>query len=159
MKVREIMTTDLVTVPPSATISEAARLMRDADIGNVLVVDDSRLVGILTDRDITVRVTAEELDPHVATVGEFMSTDLITGLPDWDVEDAADILGEEQIRRLPIVEDGRPVGIISLGDVAVSLMREGGIEAEAPAAEALEEISEPARPRIGNIQRSARAVR
>lgn len=146
MKIRELMTTDLVTVSPEATVAEAARLMRDADIGDVLVVDDGRLVGILTDRDVTVRVTAQGMDPGRARVGDHMTTDLVTGLPDWDVEDAADILAEEQVRRLPILENGRLVGIVSLGDIAVQLME------EEVAAEALEEISKPAMPRIGQVR-------
>lgn len=146
MKVRDIMTTQLVTVAPSATVADAARKMRDADIGNVLVTDDGRPVGIITDRDIAVRVVAEGKDVNQAQVGDFMSTELITGLPDWDVEDAAEILAEEQIRRLPVVENGRLVGIVSLGDIAVQLME------EEVTAEALERISEPAMPRIGEMR-------
>ena len=146
MKVRDIMTTQLVTVAPSATVADAARKMRDADIGNVLVTDDGRPVGIITDRDIAVRVVAEGKDVNQAQVGDFMSTELITGLPDWDVEDAAEILAEEQIRRLPVVENGRLMGIVSLGDIAVQLME------EEVTAEALERISEPAMPRIGEMR-------
>ncbi|MDI7276222.1 MAG: CBS domain-containing protein [Anaerolineae bacterium] len=146
MKVGEIMTTDLVTVSPATDITEAARLMRDADIGDVLVVDQGRLVGILTDRDITVRVIAQGIDPKQAQVGDYMTRDLFTGMPDWDVEDAADLLGEEQIRRLPIVESGRLVGIVSLGDIAVQFTQEEA------ACQALEEISEPAMPRIGAVR-------
>ncbi len=146
MKVREIMTTDLVTVAPSATVSEAARLMRDANIGNVLIKDADRLVGILTDRDVTIRVVAEGLDCNKAQVGDFMTRELFTGMPDWDVEDAVDIMGEEQIRRLPIVENGQLVGILALGDIAVEP------EEQEVAAEALEEISEPSMPRIGQVK-------
>ncbi len=141
------MTTELVTVPPSSDIQEAARLMRTADIGDVLVTDQNRLVGILTDRDITVRVVAEGLDPKVATVGDHMSVDLTTGMPDWDVDDAADIMAEEQIRRLPILDNGRLAGIVSLGDIAVQMVE------EEVACEALEEISKPAMPRIGEVRK------
>jgi len=147
MKVREIMTTDLVTVTPSSTVTEAARLMRDANIGDVLAMDQDRLVGILTDRDITVRVVADGKDPSTARVGDHMTRELFTGLPDWDVEDAADVMGEEQIRRLPIVENGKAVGIVSLGDIAVELGE------EEVAAETLEEISEPSMARIGEVKR------
>ena len=147
MKLREIMTTELVTVSPETPVTEAARLMRDADIGDVLVVDQGRLVGILTDRDITVRVIAQDIDPKQAHVGDYMTRDLVTGMPDWDVEDAADLLGEEQIRRLPIVEEGRLVGIVSLGDIAVQFAE------EMAACQALEEISEPAMPRIGAVRK------
>jgi len=147
MKVRELMTTELVTVRPLTAVSESARLMRDADIGDVLVTEDDRLVGILTDRDIAVRVVAEGMDCTKALSGDVMSVDLITGMPDWDVDDAADIMAEEQIRRLPIVQDGRLIGIISLGDIATQIME------EEIACEALEEISKPAMPRIGEISR------
>jgi CBS domain-containing protein len=146
MKVREIMTTELVAVPPSSSITDAARLMRDANIGNVLSMDQDRLVGILTDRDICIRVVADGRDTNASMVGDFMTRELFTGMPDWDVEDAADVMGEEQIRRLPIMEDGRLVGIISLGDIAVQP------EEEDVASETLEEISEPSMPRIGEVR-------
>ncbi len=145
MKVREIMTTELVTVAPTATLREASRLMRDADIGDVLITAENRLLGIITDRDIVIRAVAEGLDTKKATVEQHMTRNLFTGLPDWDVEDAADILAEEQIRRLPVVENGRPVGIISLGDLAVQYMN------DEVSGETLEEISEPAMPRIGEV--------
>ena len=146
MKVREIMTTELVTVPPSSSITEAARLMRDANIGDVLAVDQGRLVGILTDRDVCIRVVADGRDTNMAQVGDYMTRELFTGMPDWDVEDAADLMGEEQIRRLPILENGKLVGILSLGDIAVQP------EEEEVAGQALEEISEPSMPRIGQVR-------
>ncbi len=148
MKIREIMTTELVTVPSSATILEASRLMRDADIGDVLIQDSDRLVGILTDRDVTCRAVAEGLDCAGARVGDIMSRDLFTGMPEWDVDNASDLMAEEQIRRLPIMENGRLVGIVSLGDLAVDAepMQEG------VACDALEEISKPAMPRIGAVR-------
>jgi len=151
MKVKDIMTTELVTVAPSTVAVDAAKLMRDADIGDVLITDQDRLVGILTDRDLTVRIVAEGLNPSQARVGDHMTKDLVTGLPDWDIEDAGDIMAEEQIRRLPVVENGRLVGIVSLGDIAVQLME------EEVACDALEEISKPAMPRIGEVKETARA--
>jgi len=119
MKIREIMTTDLVTTAPSTPVTQAARLMRDADIGDVLVRDGGQLVGILTDRDIACRVVADGLDANQVSVGDFMSRDLFTGMPDWDVNNASDLMAEQQIRRLPILENGQLVGIVSLGDLAV----------------------------------------
>ena len=147
MLVSELMTTELVTVAPSTSVAEAARLMRAADIGDVLITEGGQLVGILTDRDIAVRVVAEGLDPKQAAVGDYMTVDLVTGLPDWDVEDAAKVMAEEQVRRLPIVAEGQLVGIVSLGDIAVQLME------EEVSAEALEEISKPAMPRIGEARK------
>lgn len=150
MKVSEIMTTEVVAVTPSTSVQEAARLMRDADIGDVLVAEEGRPLGILTDRDIAVRVVARGLNPSQARVGDFMSTNLFTGSPNQDVEEAAGLMGEQQIRRLPIVENGRLVGIVSLGDIAVD-MEAAGIEARSPAGEALEDISKPAEPRLEAI--------
>ena len=151
MKIREIMTNELVTVRPSDSISRAARLMRDADIGDVLVTgEDGRLLGILTDRDITVRAVARELDVSQAPVGDFMSSSLFTATPDADVEDGAHIMAQQQVRRLPIVEGGRLVGIVSLGDIAVD-MEAAGIEAKSPAGEALEDISKPAVPHLERV--------
>ena len=148
MKIREIMTTDLVTVTPSTPVADAARLMRDADIGDVLIQDSDQLLGILTDRDIACRVVANGLDAKQAPVGDFMSRDLFVGMPDWDVNQASDLMAEEQIRRLPIMENGKLVGIVSLGDLAV----DAEPMAEDVACDALEEISKPAMPRIGAVK-------
>ncbi len=148
MKIREIMTTDLVTTSPQTSVAEAARLMRDGDIGDVLIKDADQLVGILTDRDIACRVVADGLDVKQAKVGDFMSRDLFTGMPDWDVNNASDLMAEEQIRRLPILEHGKLVGIVSLGDLAV----DAEPVAEGVACDALEEISKPAMPRIGAVR-------
>ena len=151
MKIREIMTNRLVTVQPTESVSRAARLMRDADIGDVLVTDNGgHQMGILTDRDIAVRVVAQEKDLSQAQVGDFMSRDLYTASPDTDVEDAADMMAQRQVRRLPIVEGDRFVGIVSLGDLAVD-MEKMGIEAQSPAGEALEDISKPAEPRLERV--------
>ncbi|MCL6430525.1 MAG: CBS domain-containing protein [Anaerolineae bacterium] len=150
MKVSEIMTTEVVTVAPSTSVQEAARLMRDADIGDVVIAEEGRPLGILTDRDIAVRVVARGLNPSQARVGDFMSTNLFTGSPSQDVEEAADLMGQQQIRRLPIVDKGRLVGIVSLGDIAVD-MEAAGIEAHSPAGEALEDISKPAEPKLEAI--------
>ncbi|HOG47551.1 MAG TPA: CBS domain-containing protein [Anaerolineae bacterium] len=149
MKIREIMTTDVVSVPSSATIMEAARLMRDADIGDVLIQDSNQLMGILTDRDIACRAVAEGLDCAGARVGDIMSRDLFTGMPDWDVNSASDLMAEEQIRRLPIMENGKLVGIVSLGDLAV----DAEPTQQGVACDALEEISKPAMPRLGAIRK------
>lgn len=149
MKVREIMTTELVTVPPSATVIEAARLMRDADIGDVLIQDGDKLTGILTDRDITCRAVAEGFDCASTRVGDIMTKELFTGMPDWDVDNASDLMAEEQIRRLPILENGKLVGIVSLGDLAVDAEP---VE-EGVACDALGEISKPSVPRIGAIRK------
>jgi CBS domain-containing protein len=98
---------------------EAARVMREADVGPVLVVDDGRVAGILTDRDIVVRAIADGRDPQSTPVREACSADLVTLSPDQDIDDAARLMREHDVRRLPVVQDGRPVGILALGDLAV----------------------------------------
>lgn len=148
MNVREVMTTELVTVQPQTSISEAARLMREADIGDVLIAQDGQPLGILTDRDIAVRVVSEGIDTRQARVGDFMTGSLFTAGPDASVESAADLMGQEQIRRLPIVENGKLVGIVSLGDLAVEAAQEPAAMPEDTVAEALEEISQPSVPRL-----------
>ena len=119
MKAHEIMTGSLITCSPDESVAEAARLMRDRNTGDVLVTDDGKLVGIVTDRDIAVRVAAKELDPREVPVKHFMSKHVVTGQPHWDVDKLAKEMGKHQIRRLPITQNGLLVGIVSLGDLAV----------------------------------------
>lgn len=151
MRIREIMTTDLVTVPPTANVQQVARLMRDADIGDVLITDGGRLAGIVTDRDIVVRAVADGVNIGQAQVGDFMTRNVFTISPDSAVEDAARLMADEQIRRLPIVENGGLVGIVSLGDIAVD-MEAAGVQSQSPAGEALEDISKPAEPRLERLR-------
>ncbi|MDQ4048922.1 MAG: CBS domain-containing protein [Actinomycetota bacterium] len=118
--VNEVMTHDPQIVNAGDTLAEAARVMREADVGPVLVVDDGGAVaGILTDRDIVVRAVADGRDPRSTPVREACSADLVTLTPDGDLDDAARLMREHDVRRLPVVQDGRPVGILSLGDLAV----------------------------------------
>jgi signal-transduction protein with cAMP-binding, CBS, and nucleotidyltransferase domain len=119
--IREVMTKDPVTCSASDPIIEAARAMRENDIGDVVVLDDSQQIcGILTDRDITVKVVAEGKDVTTTTIGEFCTRDVETLTPDDTVGDAVAMMSKKAIRRLPIVENGKPVGIVSLGDLAVT---------------------------------------
>ena len=117
--VNEVMTHDPRTVSPSDTLVDAARIMRDDDVGDVLVVEDGRLVGIITDRDIVVRAVADGRDPSSTQVGDICTRDPQTLSPDQSEEDAIRLMREWDVRRAPVVQDGRPVGIVSLGDVAV----------------------------------------
>ena len=117
--VEEIMTSNPRTVNEDDTVLQAAQLMRDNDIGDVIVVDDGQVTGILTDRDIAVRAVAEGRDPEPTTVGEIATTGVQAIDPDASVDDALRMMREHDIRRLPVVKNGRPVGIISLGDLAV----------------------------------------
>lgn len=118
-RVREVMTPDPVTVASTASLRHAAELMRDRNIGDVLVVDqDGSLFGIVTDRDIVVGGIAEGSDPATTSVDEVCSRDPVTLGPDDAVVEAARLMGDRAIRRLPVVDNGSLVGIVSLGDLA-----------------------------------------
>ena len=117
--VNEVMTHDPQTVDLGDTLAEAARVMREADVGPVLVLDDGRVAGILTDRDIVVRAIADGRDPQSTPVREACSADVVTLSPDQDLDEAIRLMRERDVRRLPVVQDGRPAGILSLGDLAV----------------------------------------
>jgi signal-transduction protein with cAMP-binding, CBS, and nucleotidyltransferase domain len=118
-KVRDVMTENLVTLPASTFITDAARQMRDADIGDVIVMNDGTMCGMVTDRDIVVRAVAEGVDPQFTKLNEICSHDLATIGPDEPVEDAIRIMRERAVRRVPVVEGGRPIGIVSIGDLAI----------------------------------------
>jgi CBS domain-containing protein len=115
----DVMTSDPRTVDVGDTLVDAARQMRDGDVGSVIVLENGQVSGILTDRDIVVRAVAEGRDPGETKVGEICSRDLTTLTPDQSVDDAIRLMREQDVRRLPVVEDGRPVGIVSLGDLAI----------------------------------------
>jgi CBS domain-containing protein len=116
-KLRDVMTENPVTVEASATVQDAAKLMAEKDIGNVLVVENSEVQGIVTDRDIVVRVVAKGEAPD-ASVREACTTGLDTLSPDDSIDDAVKKMEQANVRRLPVVDDGNPVGIVSLGDLA-----------------------------------------
>ena len=118
-KIRDIMTKNPITLSGDSTVQEAARAMRERDIGTVLVTDAKQcLQGIVTDRDIVVRSVAKGENPEDASVREVATTDVQTLSPDDSIDDAIKKMEEGDVRRLPVVEDGKPVGIVSLGDLA-----------------------------------------
>ena len=138
MRVSEVMTRGVEAVPIGAPVVEAARLMRDSDIGLVPVRSESRIVGMLTDRDITVRATASGLDPRKTRVEDVMTPLVASCLESDDVERAAEIMQLAQLRRLLVLfPNGEVAGIVSLGDLA---LQAGD---EALAGETLERVSEP----------------
>jgi predicted transcriptional regulator len=112
------MTRAVATATPKTPVAQVARMMRDLNIGDVLVVEEGKLRGIVTDRDLTTQVLTNGANPQ-APIEPYMTTDVVTGTPDWSVEQIADVMGKHQIRRLPIVQDDTVVGIVSLGDVAL----------------------------------------
>lgn len=137
LKAHNVMTGSLVTCSPDDSVAEAARMMRDRNTGDVLVTDDGKLMGIVTDRDIAVRVAAKQLDPAQVPVRSFMSKRVVTGQPTWDLDKIAKTMGRHQVRRLPIVDKGMLVGIVSLGDLALRNNHKGDV------AQSLKQISEP----------------
>ncbi|MDW5323555.1 CBS domain-containing protein [Plantactinospora sp. KLBMP9567] len=117
--VGEFMTTRLVTMDGGDTLTAAAQEMRDSAIGDVIVTNGDNVIGIVTDRDITVRGVAEELNPSSATLSQILTQDVVTVTQYDDAVAAADLMRTYGVRRLPVVEDGRLIGLVSLGDLAV----------------------------------------
>ncbi|MFJ6688774.1 CBS domain-containing protein [Streptomyces sp. NPDC091294] len=117
--VRDVMTGDPVTVEPLTSVTAVARIMRDRDLGAVLVTEGDRLRGLVTDRDLVVRSLAEGGDPGQTTVAGARSDDLVTVRPDEELDRAVRLMREHAVRRVPVVDHGHPVGIVSLGDLAM----------------------------------------
>ncbi|WP_088007122.1 CBS domain-containing protein [Indiicoccus explosivorum] len=139
MKVSEIMTTNVETCSPDTQIQEVASMMTELDVGSIPITEDGRLVGILTDRDIVTRGIASQFSLDTP-VRQILSDNMVTSWPDMDVEEASQLMAEAQVRRLPIVENDKVVGIVALGDVAVKDPK------DEDASKAIEEISRPAKP-------------
>lgn len=141
MQVRDIMTPGVECVAPDDTLQEAARKMSSLDVGPLPVCDNDRITGMLTDRDITVRATAEGLDPRTAKVREAMTKDVVYCFDDQDAREAANMMQEKKIRRLMVLNrDKRLVGIVSLGDLTTKTGDERGC------GEVLRDVSEPCQP-------------
>lgn len=118
-QIKDVMTENPVTMQVTDTVRAAATRMREADIGDVVVMRDGSVCGILTDRDITVRAVAEGNDPDTMKIGEICSAELVSVSAEDSVDDAVRIMREKAVRRLPVVEAGKPVGIVSIGDLAM----------------------------------------
>jgi CBS domain-containing protein len=136
--VRDAMTENPRSIGASATVVEAARLMREQHIGSLPITDGEQLVGLITDRDITTRVVAEAADIETTSVGDVSSQDLISVEPDHELDEALNLMARHQVRRLPVVEDGRLVGIVAQADIALTLREE-----VQKIGELVEAISEP----------------
>ena len=117
--IREIMTADPRTVETGTTVAEAAREMRDGDVGSVVVIENGAVAGIVTDRDIAVRVVAQGLDPDATRVSEVATMRPVTLTVDQSVDDAIRLVREQNVRRIIVLQDGRAAGIVSLGDLAI----------------------------------------
>jgi CBS domain-containing protein len=136
MKVRDMMTSNVSALAPTATIAQVAQQMRHLNVGSIPIVEDDRLVGVITDRDIVLRVVADGLDPHLELANLHMTPDPTVIDPDTTAEQAEQIMARQQIRRLPVVERGRLVGYLALGDLALQ-------NKDRSVGNTLEQISEP----------------
>lgn len=143
MEVRNIMTKTVATINPEDSVERAAQIMKEYNIGSIPVCRGEEVVGIITDRDITLRSSATGENVHQQKVREVMTSNPVVGTPNMDIKDATRIMSERQIRRLPIVENKKVVGILALGDMAV----EPNFANEAESA--LSSISTPATPQMG----------
>ena len=134
--VRDAMTQDVETVSPSQPIRDAAKLMKAGDFGSIPVVEDGQLIGVVTDRDIVVRAVAQGLDTASAQVGEVASTGPVTVDPNEDLGEALALMARHRIRRLPVVEQGAVVGVLSQADIALEAK-------DAVTGDLVHEISQP----------------
>ena len=117
--IRDVMAAHPVALPATSSVIDAARAMRDSNIGDVIIIDNGQVCGIVTDRDITIRGVAEGRDLSHLKLADVCSRELTTVSPTDSVDDALRLMREKAIRRLPVVEGGKPVGIVSLGDLAL----------------------------------------
>ncbi len=140
MKVKDVMTHSVAYLNPQSSITEAAQIMQKHNVGSVPVCDENGVIGIVTDRDIVVRNVAHGTDPHATKVQDVMTSQVRSATPDMDTDEVARMMSQSQIRRVPVVENNKLVGIVSLGDMATDTR----FDMEASAA--LTEISKPSRP-------------
>lgn len=142
MKVKDIMTKDVATLNAEDSAEQAAQLMKQHNVGSIPVCEGENVIGIITDRDIALRSVAQGENGKNQKVRDIMSSNPVIASPDMDVHDAARIMSERQIRRLPVVENNNLVGIIALGDLAVESKLSDDAE------NALSNISEPSSPNL-----------
>lgn len=126
MQIREIMKKerDIITCTPTDSVTEAAKRMKDSNIGCVLVTEGGGVKGIITDRDITLSVVAKGKNPNEVRLKEIMKTPVITGNPEWDIYETTKMMAQKKIRRLPIQSNGKLEGFISMADLAPVLRKE-----------------------------------
>lgn len=136
MVVSDVMSRRVVSINSSAPVSECAKLMSGHNIGAVPIVDSGQIKGILTDRDIVLRCVAEGKDPKQMKINDIMSTNTVSVTPQQSIDDVADIMAAEQIRRVPVIENGKISGMVSIADLA---RLRHGVEV----ADAISEISKP----------------
>jgi CBS domain-containing protein len=132
-KMRDIMSAAPVCMAPGESVSDAAKAMKRHGTGTVLVLTDGRLSGLVTDRDITVRVLAESRDPRTTRIGDICSGELVVLGPDDNMAEATRLVRERAVRRIPVLRDGTPVGVVSIGDLALEKNATSGRSGVSPA--------------------------
>lgn len=130
MKVKDIGIKEVHCANPSTTLSEIASMMKRHNVGVIPICQGKKLMGVLTDRDLVISCMAADMNPRECKARELMTSNPITVTPDTDLEEAARIMGREQIHRLPVVEDGELVGIVSLGDISMALSANDSLVAQ-----------------------------
>ena len=140
MKIEDLMTTKVASLNPEDTVEDAAKLMKQYNIGALPICADEKVVGIITDRDIALRSSAKGENVQKQSVRDIMTSNPVLGRPDMEAQEAARVMSAKQIRRLPVVENGNLVGMVSLGDIALEP------ELKSKAQDALSNISEPSTP-------------
>jgi CBS domain-containing protein len=137
MKIKDIMSRDISCVSSEDSIAQAAKLMKEHNVGSVPVCNNKKLVGIITDRDIILRSVAEGQNSNQNNVSDIMSSNLVVGNPEMNADDAAKLMSSKKVRRLPIVDNNNLVGIVALGDISLEPALQDNAE------EALKNISQP----------------
>jgi CBS domain-containing protein len=132
-KMRDIMSPAPICMAPGESVFAAAKAMKQYGIGTVLVLTDGKLSGLVTDRDITVRVLAENRDPLTTRIGDICSSELAVLGPDDDVEQATRLVRDRAVRRIPVLADGIPVGVVSIGDLALDQDAASALSGVSPA--------------------------
>ncbi|MFD1428352.1 CBS domain-containing protein [Kroppenstedtia sanguinis] len=140
-QLREMMSKNVASVSPQDNVYQAASLMKEHNVGSIPVVENGRICGMVTDRDLVLRALAEQKNEQM-TVGDVMTDQVVTGSPEMSVDEASSLMAQNQIRRLPVVENNQLVGMVSLGDMAV---RQPHVN---EAGQALSNISEPSSPQM-----------
>ena len=140
-KVKDLMTNEVASADLNTTVAEVAQLMQKHNVGAIPVVEGEKVIGMVTDRDIVVRNVAHEKDPKNTPVQEVMTTEIQAVSPEMNLRQAAQFMAEKQVRRLPVVEEDKLVGMVSLGDLATQARHDVEL------ARTLGEISVPSRPR------------
>lgn len=148
MKVRDIMSKNVQALPSSSTIAEVAQTMRHLDVGSIPLVQNGKLVGVITDRDVTIRVVADGLDPHLEQAEMHMTRNPTCATPDMSLDEAERLMAREQIRRLPVLDQGQLVGYLAIGDLAVQ-------DKDKKVGDTLEQISQPSRTQESARERGA----